>query len=143
MIHYQIEADLSAEAFIQVLKASTLAERRPVNEPDRIEIMLRQADLIVTARTDEGELVGVARSVTDFVYCTYLSDLAVSLSHQKQGIGIELIRQTKLAAPQANLILLSAPAAVNYYPKIGMTHHPHAFWLRNITDLDNPPTTIK
>lgn len=138
MIHYQIEADLSAEAFIQVLKASTLAERRPVNEQERIENMLRNADLIITARTDEGELVGVARSVSDFVYCTYLSDLAVSISYQKQGIGVELIRQTKLATPQANLILLAAPAAVNYYPKIGMTHHPHAFWLRNIADLDNP-----
>jgi predicted N-acetyltransferase YhbS len=136
MIQYQIEADLNADAFIAVLEASTLAERRPVGNPERIEIMLRQADLIVTARTEDGTLVGVARSISDFVYCTYLSDLAVSQSHQRQGIGIELIRQTKLAAPQANLILLSAPAAVDYYPKIGMEHHPHAFMLRKVEDLD-------
>src|SRR5574337_242752 len=107
MIDYKIENNLTAEEFIAVLKASTLAERRPVNDPERVEKMLRNADIVITARENE-KLVGVARSVTDFVYCCYLSDLAVDKNYQRSGIGKELIRQTKLSTPQAKLILLSA-----------------------------------
>ncbi len=88
-----------------------------MGEPDRIDGMLKHGNLIVTAR-DNGKLVGVGRSLTDFAFCTYMSDLAVDEGYQKQGIGKELIRQTKLASPKAKLILLAAPKAVNYYPRI-------------------------
>ena len=69
------------------------------------------------------------------VYCTYLSDLAVDQDFQKQGIGTQLIAETKQQAPQAKLILLSAPAATEYYPKIGMTRHSHCFLLDDVNDL--------
>jgi predicted N-acetyltransferase YhbS len=75
-------------------------------------------------------LVGIARSLSDFSYATYLSDLAVRVSHQKQGIGRELIRRTQAAGGAATVILLSAPKAVNYYPRIGFTQHPSAWTLR-------------
>ena len=128
MISYQIEPNLSVEEFRNVLIRSTLGERRPVDEPARLKNMVAHAHLMVTAR-DSGKLVGVSRSLSDFAYCTYLSDLAVDIDYQRQGIGKELIRQTKLAAPEAKLILLSAPAAVEYYPKIGMQRHAHCFYL--------------
>ncbi len=134
MISYKKEEDLCAHEFRELLISSTLGERRPIDEPDRLEAMLQNANLVITARHD-GKLVGVARSLTDFVYATYLSDLAVHKDYQHRGIGKELIRQTKLSTPQASVILLSAPAAVNYYPKIGMDHHPHAFWLKDIEKL--------
>lgn len=134
MPHYALEPDLSAAEFIDVLNRSTLAERRPVDDPDRIASMLANADLIVTARAD-GKLVGVARSVSDVVYCTYLSDLAVDQAFQHQGIGKELIRRTKRETPDAKLILLSAPKAVEYYPKIGMTRHEQCFMLDDVDDL--------
>jgi predicted N-acetyltransferase YhbS len=134
MITYQIETIISVKEFKSLLEKSTLAERRPVNEPERLAKMLEHGNLIVTAR-DNGHLAGIARSITDFVYCTYLSDLAVDVAYQKQGIGKELIRQTKLAAPQAVLILLSAPKAVDYYPKIGMTRHEHCYILREVEAL--------
>lgn len=127
-ILYQAEAYLSAEDFIDILKRSTLGERRPVGERERIQKMVQNASLIITAR-HEGVLIGVARSVSDFVYCTYLSDLAVDQEFQRMGIGKELIRQTQLASPQAKLILLSAPAATDYYPAIGFTKHDHCFYL--------------
>lgn len=73
-------------------------------------------------------LVGIARSVSDFSYVTYLSDLAVRVSHQRRGIGKELMRRTQAAAPKAALLLLAAPSAANYYPHVGFTHHPQA-WL--------------
>lgn len=133
-IYYQQEPNLSHREFIEVLNRSTLGERRPVDDPERIEAMLRNANLIVTAR-HEGKLVGIARNITDWVYATYMSDLAVHADYQHKGIGKELIRQTKLLTPKANLILLAAPAAVDYYPKIGMEHHPHAFWLKEIEKL--------
>jgi GNAT superfamily N-acetyltransferase len=122
-IHYQLEPQLSPAEFVDVLVRSTLAERRPVDQPDVMERMLAKADLIVTARVN-GLLIGVSRAITDFAYCTYLSDLAVDQAFQRQGIGRELIRRTHDAAGLATmLILLSAPAAREYYPHIGMTRH--------------------
>jgi predicted N-acetyltransferase YhbS len=134
LITYQIENELSVEDFRLVLKNSTLGERRPIDDTERLVLMLKNANLIVTARV-EGNIIGVSRAITDFAFCTYLSDLAVDENYQKKGIGKELIRQTKLAAPRAKLILLSAPKAVEYYPRIGMKHHPHCYFIDTIEEL--------
>jgi predicted N-acetyltransferase YhbS len=134
MIEYKIENDLSVEEFREVLVKSTLGERRPVDEPERLKKMLEHGNLVVTAR-DNGRLVGVSRSMTDFMFCTYLSDLAVDESYQKKGIGKELIRLTKKASPKAKLILLAAPAAIQYYPKIGMKKFEYCYYLDDINDL--------
>lgn len=121
-ISFSLEPELSAEEFRAVLVASTLAERRPAGDLARLDQMLRHADLIVTAR-DGDRLVGVARAVTDFSYCCYLSDLAVDMAYQRQGIGRRLIAETHRAAGETtSLILVAAPAAEAYYPKIGMRH---------------------
>jgi ribosomal protein S18 acetylase RimI-like enzyme len=133
-IHYGIEKHLSPSEFRQILLESTLGERRPVNDYERLTAMVENANLVVTARL-EGHLIGVARSVSDFSFCTYLSDLAVHKEHQQRGIGKELIRQTKLATPAAKLILLSAPAAIGYYPKIGMIRHEHCYYIDSIDQL--------
>jgi len=134
MIHYSIDDSVTLDEFREVLVNSTLGERRPIDNEETLANMLAHANLIVTARKD-GRLIGIARSLTDFHYCTYLSDLAVDLNHQKTGIGKELIRLTKEATPKAKLILLSAPKAVNYYPKIGMTHWEQCYVLNNVEDL--------
>ncbi|MCC6819170.1 MAG: GNAT family N-acetyltransferase [Verrucomicrobia subdivision 3 bacterium] len=127
MISYQLGNDLALEVVLELYRASTLGERRPVDDPERMALMLRHANLVVTAW--EGDLlVGIARSVSDFSYCTYLSDLAVRRSHERRGVGRELIRRTRERGGQATVILLSAPAAVEYYPRVGFTHHPQA-WL--------------
>jgi GNAT superfamily N-acetyltransferase len=120
---YALEPDLTAEEFVAVLNRSTLAERRPLDEPETVRGMLRHADVVVTARVG-GRLVGIARAISDFSYCTYLSDLAVDRAHQRRGIGRELIRRTHEAAGLATtLILLAAPAARTYYPHVGMAAH--------------------
>jgi GNAT superfamily N-acetyltransferase len=102
--------------------------------------MLRHATLILTARID-GRLVGVSRALTDFAYCTYLSDLAIDEAFQRQGIGRELIRRTHEASgPDTMLILLAAPAAREYYPHIGMTPHDSCWTLpRRVTPA--PPSS--
>ena len=133
-IYYKVENPLDPAEFKDVLVRSTLAERRPVDDFDRIKKMCDNSNLIVTARKDK-KLIGVARSVTDFAYCTYLSDLAVDTKYQNQGIGKRLIEETKKATPQAKIILLSAPAAIDYYPKIGMKKHNHCFTLDDINEL--------
>jgi predicted N-acetyltransferase YhbS len=121
-ITYANEPNLSAQEFREVLIASTLGERRPVDEPERLEKMLRHANLIITAR-DGTKLVGVSRALTDYSYCCYLSDLAVDSAYQRQGIGMRLIAETrKLAGESAMLLLVAAPASEDYYPKIGMEH---------------------
>jgi len=113
--------------FIDVLKRSTLDERRPVNDPERMQKMLDHSNVVVTAWSGD-HLVGVSRALTDFSYCCYLSDLAVDKIYQHQGIGKELVRLThETSGMQTMLILLAAPKATNYYPKIGMTQFPHCF----------------
>jgi predicted N-acetyltransferase YhbS len=129
MIRYRTGNDVDLDALIGLYRASTLGERRPVDDRDRMAAMLRHANLVVTA-WDDDLLVGVSRALSDFSFVTYLSDLAVRESHQKKGIGKELIRRTQAAAGKdARLILLAAPAAEEYYPHIGFTRHPQAWML--------------
>jgi predicted N-acetyltransferase YhbS len=128
MIEYRLGNDLDVDAMIELYAASTLGERRPVDDRSRMAMMLKNANLVVTAR-DGDLLVGISRALSDFSYATYLSDLAVRASHQRLGIGKELVRRTQQAAgPQSRIILLSAPAATNYYPHIGFKSHSSA-WL--------------
>ena len=123
-IVYQREPDLGVDEFISVLVRSTLGERRPIEDRSRIEGMLRQADLIVTARA-AGQLVGVSRVLTADQFCTYLSDLAVDEAFQSRGIGKRLIKESHEAAGKHTmLILIAAPKAASYYPHIGMEPHP-------------------
>lgn len=129
-ITYHLEPELMPDEFIDCLVRSTLAERRPVHDHAMICGMLQNASVIVTARSVEGFLVGVSRAITDFHYCTYLSDLAVDKAFQGRGIGRSLIERTHEAAGlKTMLLLLSAPAAESYYPHIGMTPHPSAWYL--------------
>ena len=97
-ISYAVEDGLEADEFVDILKRFGLDKRRPVDKPDVIRAMVENAGLTVTARDENGRLVGVARSVTDFAYCCYLSDLAVDRDCQRQGIGKELMARTKAAA---------------------------------------------
>jgi predicted N-acetyltransferase YhbS len=129
MISYRTGNDLDLDAVIELYVDSTLGERRPVSDRRRMQRMLEHANLVVTA-WDGARMVGISRSLTDFVYATYLSDLAVRKSYQRAGIGRELVRLTREAAPRAMLILLAAPAAEKYYPHIGFEHHPQAWILR-------------
>ncbi len=129
MIEYRSGNIITLDQMIELYNASTLGERRPAGDRERMAKMLANANLIVTAWDGE-ELVGIARSLTDFAFCTYLSDLAVRVSHQRRGIGRELIRMTReLAGEDAKIILLSAPKAVDYYPHVGFTQHPSAWVL--------------
>jgi ribosomal protein S18 acetylase RimI-like enzyme len=124
------EPDLSPDAFIDILQRSTLAARRPVEDRQIIAGMLRSADLILTARNEAGEVVGIARALSDFHYCTYLSDLGVDTRYQRQGIGRRLLEATHAAAGlHTTLILLAAPDARTYYPHIGMEPH-DSCWIR-------------
>lgn len=129
-ITYQLEPNLTPEEFVDVLERSTLAERRPVGKPDVMRRMLRHASVIATAR-DGAKLVGVSRAISDFTYCTYLSDLAVDEAYQRQGIGRELIRRTHEGAGlDTKLVLLAAPKARGYYPHIGMEPHDSCWTIR-------------
>ena len=128
-IHYETARPISAAEFVDLLQRSTLAERRPIDQPACIQAMLQHANLLGTA-WDGDKLVGVARSVTDFAYCCYLSDLAVDEAYQKQGVGKALIKLTQSRlGPLAKLILLSAPKAETYYPKLGFAPHRSAWIL--------------
>ena len=128
-IEYRVGNRLDLDQVIELYRASTLGELRPVDERDRMASMLTNANLVVTA-WDGDLLVGISRSMTDFAFATYLSDLAVRLSHQRHGIGKELMRITQReSGPKTTVILLAAPKAVDYYPHVGFTQHNSAWVL--------------
>ncbi len=130
-ITYRDDAVLTPEEAIALYQKSTLGERRPVDRPDVFAGMLKNANLIVTA-WDDSRLVGIARSLTDFTYVTYLADLAVDMDYQHQGIGKQLIAETqRRVEPECMIVLLAAPKANDYYPKLGFTHNPRAWMLKS------------
>lgn len=131
-VEYERVSDLACDDFIGILHRSGLAERRPVTDKERLGRMLRHANLILAARDVEtGLLIGVARSLTDFSYCCYLSDLAVDKRFQGRGIGRRLIEETRKAAgPESMCLLVSVPDAVSFYEAIGMPRAENAFLYR-------------
>lgn len=128
-IDYRINEPITADQFIQLLKESTLSERRPVDDYRCIKGMVENSNLIITA-WDGAKLIGVARSITDFHYACYLSDLAVHEQYQKKGIGRELQALTqKQLGDRCKLILVAAPMANSYYGHIGFTNNPNCWIL--------------
>jgi GNAT superfamily N-acetyltransferase len=121
-IEYKVNTPVSTDQFIELLSESTLGERRPIDDRECMEGMVKNSNLMVTAWHDE-TLVGIARSITDFHYACYLSDLAVHKKYQKRGIGkkLQAVTQEQLG-PQCKLILIAAPAANSYYEQLGFTY---------------------
>ncbi len=125
------EGRLAVEEFIAVVRSSDL--NRPVEDAARMAAMLANSNLVLTARSTAAtrQLVGVARSLTDFVYCCYLSDLCVDAAWQGRGIGRALVAETKrILGPGTMLLLLSAPKPMTYYPRIGMEPVRNGFIIR-------------
>lgn len=127
-IIYRNDVTPQPEQIIDVYNSSGI--NRPTTDKQRIEKMFANSNLILTA-WDKDKLVGISRSLTDFCYCCYLSDLAVRKEYQKNGIGKKLIELTKeKIGEETTLILLSAPAAINYYPKVGMQKTDNGFIIK-------------
>ncbi|HTF21315.1 MAG TPA: GNAT family N-acetyltransferase [Chryseolinea sp.] len=126
-IVYRSDRKLSVEEFADVLCRTSLGVRRPIDDPRKLQLMLDHGNVLITA-WHEDRLVGVSRALTDFSFCCYLSDLAVDESYQRQGIGKHLIAEThRVAGTDTTLILLAAPAAREYYPRIGMERFSDCF----------------
>jgi predicted N-acetyltransferase YhbS len=122
-IEYQINKPITVEQFIALLQKSTLGDRRPIDDKTCIKGMVENSNLSVTA-WDGNELIGIARSMTDFHYACYLSDLAVHGNYQKQGIGKQLLLITQQQlGDKCNLILVAAPGAHSYYGHIGFSNN--------------------
>jgi GNAT superfamily N-acetyltransferase len=128
-IEYKINVPVSTDQFIGLLRESTLGERRPIQDRACMEGMVKNSNLMITA-WHAAALIGMARSMTDFHYACYLSDLAVHKEYQRRGIGkqLQVVTQAQLG-PQCNLILLAAPAANAYYKHIGFTNNPRCWVL--------------
>lgn len=124
------DLNITTAQFTQLLKNSTLGERRPIEDLECLKGMLNNSNLIISAWHEEN-LIGISRCVTDFHYCCYLSDLAVDQKYQNQGIGKELqiLTQNQLG-PKCKLILIAAPAANSYYQQIGFTNNERC-WVLN------------
>jgi ribosomal protein S18 acetylase RimI-like enzyme len=133
-ITYLPQPNITAQDFIDILDKSTLGLRRPLADKEAMQMMFEYGNFYVGAYDGEN-LVGLARVMTDFVYTSYLSDLAVDEAYQHQGIGKQLIIEVKKFIPRAKVILLAAPAAEGYYPKIGMRNHGHCYVLDNVEEI--------
>jgi N-acetylglutamate synthase-like GNAT family acetyltransferase len=122
-IEYKINTPVSADQFIELLRQSSLGERRPIDDRECIEGMVKNSNLIISCWDGE-KLIGIARSMTDFHYACYLSDLAVDKKYQSSGVGKKLlvITQEQLG-PKCKLILIAAPTANSYYKHLGFTNN--------------------
>lgn len=128
MITYSDEKSQKAAEIADVFKRSGI--KRPYEDLDRIQKMIDNADILITAWED-GRMIGLARAITDFSYCCYLSDLAVDQHYQKHGIGSEMVKKLQtIIGEECSLVLLSAPSALEYYPRIGFEKADHAFFIK-------------
>jgi ribosomal protein S18 acetylase RimI-like enzyme len=128
MITYQINAPLTVDDVIRVFRNSGI--RRPIDQPDRIQEMIEHANLIVSA-WDGHKLIGIGRALTDFSFCCYLSDLAVDRDYQRSGVGRALVKAVlEQIGDRCSLILLSAPEAMEYYPKLGFEEIKNGFMIK-------------
>ena len=127
-ISYKTGVIPNVESIIELYNDAQLS--RPVTDKARIKKMYENSNLIVSAWIGN-ELIGVSRAITDYCYCCYLSDLAVKKSFQSKGIGKELIRLTKEEiGDESMLLLLSAPAAMDYYPHVGFEKVENGFIIK-------------
>lgn len=137
-IEFKLNEPISAEQFIDILRRSSLAERRPIEDLACMDGMVRNASLLVTA-WDGAKLVGVARAMTDFHYACFLSDLAVDTTYQRAGIGRGLLERTRQAlGPRCKIRLISAPAAAGYYARFGFTRNERCWELLPNSANDSP-----
>ncbi|WNS42309.1 GNAT family N-acetyltransferase [Paenibacillus sp. MMS20-IR301] len=124
-IIYKLDEIVTAEQVAELFRKSGI--KRPVDDSDRIQKMIQNADVIVSAWYED-KLVGIARAITDFSYCCYLSDLAVDKDYQQNGIGQRLVELTQeKLGDEVSLILLSSPTALEFYPRIGFEKSDKAF----------------
>jgi ribosomal protein S18 acetylase RimI-like enzyme len=133
-ITYIAQPKITAQDFINILDKSTLGLRRPLQDLAAMQTMFDHGNVYVGAY-DGDKLVGLARVMTDFVFTSYLSDLAIDEAYQHRGIGKQLIIEVKKFLPRAKIILLAAPAAEGYYPKIGMRNHGHCYVLDSVEEI--------
>jgi ribosomal protein S18 acetylase RimI-like enzyme len=124
-ISYRVDVVPTAGQVIELYDDAGLP--RPTHDPQRIRTMFENSDLIVTA-WDEAKLVGLSRTITDWVWCSYLADLAVSPAYKRSGIGRKLIELTREKIGEESMtLLLSVPTAMDYYPKVGFVKEDRAF----------------
>lgn len=124
-IQYRYDIIPDVEQIIELYDKAGLP--RPTNDKQRIKKMFESSNLIISAWDNE-ILIGVARSITDWVWSCYLADLAVSPDYKKSGIGKKLVHLTReKLGNESMILLLSVPTAMEYYPKIGFTKEDRAF----------------
>lgn len=127
-IIYAQETGLTAEEYIACVEQTTLGASRPLNNPERIQAMIDESNLVVTARAEDGTLLGLARTLTDWHWVAYCMDLAVVETRQGGGIGKALLDETaRVLGPGVGIALLPLPGVEGFYRHIGMTDYP-AFW---------------
>ena len=129
MITFQVEKELALEEYVFILEDSGLGKRRPMEDREHLNRMIKGSNLLVTAR-ENGNLVGFLRGLSDFCYRCFIADLAVAKAHQGKGIGREILKFTRSLAPEARLILFAAEDAEPFYQKLGFKPHERCYQLK-------------
>jgi len=127
-VTYAREEGLTAAEYIACVGQTTLGAGRPIGNPERVQAMIDESDLVVTARNGDGVLIGLSRTITDWHWVAYCMDLAVVEGQQGGGVGKALLDETaRILGPRVGLALLPLPGVEGFYRHIGMTDYP-AFW---------------
>ena len=115
---------VSPEEYIGFLKRTDLGSQYPKERfEERIARLVETVSISLTARNEEGLLVGALFGLTDFAYWLYVTDLGVDRNYERQGIGRRLMKQAHgIAGGEKDIAvyLIANEKAVPFYEKCGM-----------------------
>ena len=118
------EERVTASEYIDFLKRTDLGSQYPKERfESRIEKLVKNVSISLTARNEEGLLVGALFGVTDFAYWLYVTDLGVDRAYERQGIGSRLMKMAhEVAGGEKDIAvyLIANENAVPFYEKLGM-----------------------
>ena len=123
MVYIKKES-ISAEEYIDFLKRTDLGSQYPKERfAERINKLVKNVNISLVARNEEGTAVGVLFGLTDFAYWLYITDLGVDRKYERQKIGSRLIKTAhEIAGGEKDIAvyLIANENAVPFYEKCGM-----------------------
>jgi ribosomal protein S18 acetylase RimI-like enzyme len=109
------DRDVDVHQLAALLAAAGMGRRR---DPEHLSAMLAGSRWVVSA-WDGDQLVGFARAISDGVSNAYVSHVAVAPSHQRHGVGRQLLEVLLADKPTVKWVLHTSVAGERLYRGLG------------------------
>lgn len=128
MVELSETEKLEFEEYVDFLKRCDLGSQYPKqNFENRVRTLLKNIDICITARNQEGLLIGICFGITDFAYFLFLTDLGVDRDYVGQGIGKKLLSLAHRKAggeDDITITTISHENAIGFYDACGLRSRP-------------------